>query len=333
MLKRFSLKWNPGEWRLRMNVSVFSICLLIAIFLWVVIKMSDTYSATISCDLEHTTTGKNWIITQYSHQQVHIDVDAKGFSLINRLWLRSRPALTIDPEKINLIPAPLNPDYNYYMLTRELTDKLEQDVHFPGQMTGIFPDTLFFLLDQKESKKVAVETVTQIHFAPQYHYYEDILVHPDSVTIYGAKNQLDTMERVRTKPFTRSGLKQNLNIMLALNLPKGIKSNRDSVQLRMQVEEFTEKSVTVPVDTRSFQKEGYILRTFPQEVTITCWVALKDYERVSSAQFAAAVKKESLNMETDDNVRVIVSRFPTYVKHIRVSPREVEYVIKKDENQ
>lgn len=332
MFKWFSPKWNPAQWRLRVNASVFSICLLIAIFLWVVIKMSDTYSATVHCDLDHSTRGKDWIITGYSHQQVELSVEAKGFSLLNRLWLRSKPALKVIPENLDLLPAPLNPEYNYFILTRQLTQSLKQDVHYIGELTGVAPDTLFFLLHQKGSKKVPVNPVTDIGFAPQYHYYEDIQIHPDSVTIYGARHQLDTIHRIMTRPFVKNQVNSNVDAYLALDLPQTIQANRDSIRLRMEVVEFTEKSVRVPIDTRPFQQPGYSLKTFPGQVTITFWVALKDYERVSAAQFSASVNLENLEGEQEDRVRVTVSRFPTYVKHIRTSPREVEYVIKKDNN-
>ncbi|MFO8054093.1 MAG: YbbR-like domain-containing protein [Bacteroidales bacterium] len=318
-----------SERRLRKSLSVFSVCVLIAVFLWIVIKLSDSYSSEVKYHIHFRNQSSEVLIADISDSIVLLNVKAEGFKLLNIKWFSPLPELTIDIGQSDMEPLTGNSRYNYYILTEDLKSKIEGETFSLGELTEINPDTLYFLMDHKSTKKVAVKPMTDISFAPQYHFYQSIQVKPDSILISGAKPYLDTIEAIQTERFTASGVKEDISNQLSLKFPPGVESKTGKVNLKIEVEEYTEASVEVDVNTENKQNSDYILKTFPETVTITFWVALKDYQKVSSAQFSAAVDIESVDIGEDDKARVRVTRFPSYIKNLRINPRSVEYIIKQ----
>ena len=95
----------------------------------------------------------------------------------------------------------------------------------------------------------------------------------------------------------------------------------DSVEIFIPVEKFTEGEVQIPV---SFLSEMNNIKLFPEIVTVTYIVALKDYQKVNKDLFIIQLIPGT---QTNKNIELI--HHPSFVKVIKIEPQHIDYIILK----
>ncbi|MFW6019869.1 MAG: CdaR family protein [Bacteroidales bacterium] len=320
------------EKRVRQRLTVFAVCVLIALFLWLVIKLSSTYVGEVEYSVSYQNNTSDKILAEVSDSTVYAEIRSSGFKLLDLKWFSSIQEVNIDVDHTLINPHYSKDLYNYYLLPEHSVAKFEQQLDEISKIENIRPDTIYLWMDEKSSRKVAVEPNLNISYESQFQPYSKISVEPDSIRVSGPKQVIDTLTEIHTEPFFAEDVNEDIAGKLSLILPDKTESNQQTVSLNIDVEEFTEASLEVPVEADMEDDIGRSIKTFPKHVEITFWVALKDYQKISSGQFAAEIEPTTLDtFAADDKVKVKVSRFPSYVKNLRVSPRYVEYVIQNNE--
>ena len=320
------------EKRFRQRLTVFAVCFLIALFLWLVIKLSNTYVSEVEYSLSYQNNTSDKILVDASDSTIFIKVKSSGFKLLDLKWFSSLQMVNIGVDHTLMKPYNSKSHHNFYILPDNSIEKFERQLDELSRIEDIRPDTIFLWMDEKSSRKVAVKPNLNISYKPQFQPYDDIICEPDSIRVSGPGKIIDTLTEIRTEPFIAEDIDNDISAKLSLQLPDKIETNQKTVSLNIDVEEFTETSVEVPVIADLEDESGRSIKTFPKQVKITFWVALKDYQKISSGQFAAKIDPATMNtFASDDKVKVKVSRFPSYVKNLRVSPRYIEYIIQNND--
>lgn len=319
-----------SEKKLRERFTVFSVCMLIAVFLWLVIKLSGTSVSTVEYPVKfhNRTAGK--VLAGYSDSVLELQISAKGFRLLSLKWFGVDGHVVVDVDHMKMNQLQNNSRYNYYMLTEDLKSIIGDRIVDVQSVASVSPDTIYFWMDEKSKKLVEVIPRLDVSYESQYQPYGKPRLEPDTIQISGPQKRIDTITAIYTKEFSASDVNEDISGVLKLMVPDKVKTKHDNVQLNIDVEEFTEATVEIPVVTANAQSTACRIKTFPDHVKVTFWVALKDYQKISSAQFNACVDCEEIKLDENDKARVSIMRFPSYVKNLRVSPRYVEYVIQND---
>ncbi|MGM0613297.1 MAG: CdaR family protein [Bacteroidota bacterium] len=320
------------EKKLRQRLTVFAVCFLIALFLWLVIKLSNAYVSEVEYSVKYQNNTSDKILAEASDSTIHIKVKSSGFKLLDLKWFSSLQKINIGIDHTIMTPYYSEGQYNYYILPDNSVSKIERQLEEITKIEDVRPDTIYLWMDEKSSRKVVVNPNLNIDYKSQYQPYNDIFFEPDSIRVSGPSGIIDTLSEIKTEPFIAEDVDDDISDKLKLDLPDKIEARQKTISLNIDVEEFTETSLEVPVDVNIEEGSSRSIKTFPNEVEITFWVALKDYQKISSGQFAATVDLKKVDtFASDDKVKVSVSRFPSYVKNLRVSPRYVEYIIQNNE--
>jgi hypothetical protein len=129
-------------------------------------------------------------------------------------------------------------------------------------------------------------------------------------------------------PVVRSGLKDSLVVKSKIIIPNEenlLETKPDEVEVIIPVEEFTESISSVRVIPLS-NKSIYI-KTFPESVEVSYWVALNDYRKVRPGMFRAVADIDSVLGNGTNKVQVRLEEAPELAKNIRISPEKVEFII------
>lgn len=320
-----------SEKKFRERFTVFSVCIFIAAFLWLVIKLSGTYMSAVDYPVEFHNRTSDKVLAGYSDSVLELQVRAKGFRLLNLKWFGVDGDVIVDVDHMQMNELKNNPRYNYYILTEDLKSTIASRIDDVNRVASVAPDTLYFWMDEKGNKKVEVAPRLDLSYEAQYQSYGKPELEPDTIQISGPRKLIDTISVIYTESFVAEDVDEDISTVLKLMVPDKVNAEHDRVQMNLDVEEFTEAIVEIPVETVNAQGTGRRIKTFPNRVIVTFWVALKDYQKISSAQFTACVDCEELQLDESDKVRVSITRFPSYVKNLRVSPRYVEYVIQNEQ--
>ncbi len=305
----------------------FLICVIISVFIWLMIKLSDDYYDTINCKINYVNIPEGKTILNSSDTTISLRLYARGFRLFSLKYMNSRPEITVNLQKTKLHKSRYT--YSSYILTRPFIQSIKDELDIANEIESIYPDTLSFVLEDIISKKVPVVHKLQFSFAKQYQQYGNLKVSPDSITIKGLPSRIDTIRKIFTESKELADISKSRSVTLLLEKPLKTKSffmSSDTVNVFIPVEKFTEASIEIPIEIKDEQESK--IKLFPDKVNITYLVALKDYDKVGQDMFDAVVSPghSKLNSRT---LSVELERHPVFIKIKQINPSKVEFIILK----
>ena len=317
---------TPGEIANKRRAYIFLLCFLCSALFWLITKLSRENQTSFQTEIRFEAFPDGLLPAHQSDSLLSYTVRGTGIRLLQLRFQSGRDRLTLDAAMLPLT------DGTYRFITgRQLLAEL-QSLHEPwGEVAEIRPDTIFLQLVESSEKKLPVALQAEISFQPGFNQYGDVLIIPDSVWVSGPVTVLDTMDFIRTQSWDASGLRQTAIATLDLMLPTKIpfmKVSPREVEVRIPVEEYTESSVEIPLDILC--PEGYSrpdVRLFPNRVSITFLVSLKDYALASAELFSASVECPSLTTTGDGRLTISLDTYPAFVEVLSVRPSAVEYII------
>lgn len=313
----------------RNKFSVFLVCSAISFLLWGLIKLSRVYEAPINfkVNYQHYPAGK--VLVSAEDTVITLVIRARGLELYNMMFKAKKNQI-----EMNLSGMRLRRDgnrYSGYICTSQLVKNISEQLTKDNVLIKVEPDTLRFVFEQEYHRKVPVKADLSLSFIPQFQLYDSLKVEPDSVTIYGVKSIVDTTYVINTQQKSVRFLKGNKSINLELLKPEGkptLKISTDSVTVKIAVERFTEADIEVPIGLET-KGERAAYRTFPDKVTLTCRVAIREYKRLDPSLFLVAINYQEAAASHSNLAEVYITRQPAFAKVIRIEPEKVEFLILK----
>lgn len=106
------------------------------------------------------------------------------------------------------------------------------------------------------------------------------------IRIYGQDKELNTIDTIYTEYLELNDISDTVALRAALSIPRGMRAEFDSVDVRIVSERFTEKKYSVPIQVRGVP-EGYRIRLFPQETEVSVRVGLAHFSEVHQSDIHA----------------------------------------------
>lgn len=318
---------KPMDGKLRVRLSVFFICMLIAVALWGMIKLTKEYQVPLKFSINLTELPDDRVLVSNPDSIITLTLKAKGLDLYSRMLNQKKNTITLSLRNMRLIRS--GNLYSGYLRTSRLNGVISGQLPGGVELVGIEPDTLRFEFERSVRKKVAVIPDVKLDFARQYQLYDSIRIEPDSIYITGRKEILDTIAFLRTKYTAFQNLRENITGYLILKTPAvwpPVQLARDSVKMELVVEKFTEATIEVLVSMKAGER-SQAYRTFPEKVTLTCRVAMRDYNRVDPGLFVASIDPAASDVSGNNRLPVEIIRAPSFAKVIRIEPEKVEYLL------
>ena len=101
-----------------------------------------------------------------------------------------------------------------------------------------------------------------------------------------------------------------------------------SIGVRIAVDEFTEKTIEVPLKVLN-NSEYYTIKLYPKKVKVTFLVALSSYQQVNEDFIEAAVDVNEWKLLKHNRLSVKLTRFPDYCKLVKTVPEKIDFIIEK----
>lgn len=165
-------------------------------------------------------------------------------------------------------------------------------------------------------------------FAEQCGLSGEPTIQPDTVWLYGDPSILRQIPELTTSPARLTNLNDSCHIALALD-PVWLKypdlhTSADSVSLFIPIDRYVEKTLTIPVRFQCDERQLQV-RLHPEQVDVTLWVPVKDYDSISTDMVHVAVDYTPGNNAQALPVRA--THFPAGTRVKQISPSAIQYVI------
>ncbi|MBO5133608.1 MAG: YbbR-like domain-containing protein [Bacteroidaceae bacterium] len=311
---RFSKLWNK-------QFLIFLFFLLLSFSFWMFQALNETYERTFAVPVKLKNIPTNVVITTEPPKHINLTLSDRGVMLYHYLYGQGF--------------RPIELDYNQYVnasghvsfLSSELLKQFSSQMASSTKILEVKPDTVEFFYNYGLSKRVPVKVQAQIN-TDRLYYLSKMKLSQDSVTVYAAKNLLDTITAAYLKPIYINNLADTLSTHAEVSPIKGAKFTPSEVKISLYVDRLVEKIVQVPIKGINFP-DSKVLRTFPSKVNVIFQLGMGDYRRINADNFRLVVNYEDLMLSKSNRCLLSLDTIPEGVSHVRISPEEVEYVIEE----
>ena len=298
----------------------FLVFLVISALLWFLTKLTKEYTSQTIFTVTYTEVPVNkWVST--AEQQVKLSFVADGFVTLRHNLVRVQNRVIEIP--LNEVPYRLEGGNTYSYSSQYVAERAADWLGVPAGNVTVNDDKQFFNMEDLQSKELPVAVPLDVKTQRQYHVYGQPHVNPAQLTVYGPKNLLDTMTAVYTATLHATNVSEDLVQPLAVNFYDGaIRSDVATVEVLVEIEQFTEIDVEVPVKCT----DSVTLRFFPETMKVKCLVPIRDYASITGASFKVLADTAQLHqLQPLLNIKLV--QVPDNVQVLKTEPEQVEYLI------
>jgi len=303
---------------------IFIICIVIAFVFWGLIKLSEVYNVTYAFNIEYNNVPVEKRLTGMVDSTVHVNFSARGFMVLRLNLFEDMSKLSIDLDNYSM----LKEGDEYFIYTQELKDKLAEIIGIDETDINFSESTIGFMLENLHEKVIGVKANLSLNFNEQYDLYNNEIISPVSVKVYGPKATIDTLNEVLTQNINLQSLDKDQVILVGLLNPKPslLRFDPDQVEIQIRVEKFTESSIEIPIDLSNVRKN---IQLFPTSVKVYFKVAQKDFNNIQAGEFMVKPDIKGVNLTEVDRLHLTLTRKPGFIRNERIIPAYVEFLINK----
>ncbi len=303
------------------RVTVFFTCLALAVVAWLAVTFSRTYNFKVKQVLAYKNAPKKRAFHSLQSDTVDVIVKGTGWQMLSSKINSMNPAIKVDLQSL---------EYEDYVLLSEQIRAINKSKEYQHEIVAFDPDTLYFDFSHRRVKRVPVKLAMKLKYQQQYAQAEDIVIKPKYVTVSGPSNVVDKITYWTTDSLKADNINESINTRIRLSPVKegniGVYPN--SVQIQIPVNEFTEKTIEVPVKLVN-NTNYYNVNLLPKKVKVTFTTALNKYAEMNEEFFEAQV---DLNMWKNYGYKMLpvrITQLPDFCRVVRIEPQNVDFIIKK----
>lgn len=304
------------------KLRIFLLFLALSFLFWMLIKLSKEYITDIEFELVYTDVPNNKLIQNEPDDIAILTVKSIGFKLLKYSFKKN--ALNYSLTEISRRKGS-----EYFSVTKSNINYLQAQLSAETTVLKIKPDTLYFDLGIKKSKKIKILTNVNFQFKPGFNLVKDFIIEPKFVTISGPEKIIDTINEVYTEAYEMIGVSNSFEKTVKLLLPgKSVSLSVYEISLQGEVDKITEGSFNLPFEVINLPK-NYFISTYPKEVKVVYQVALKDYNKITANSFKIQCDYKQTE---DNNLEYIIPKIkekPEILFDVKVIPNKIEFLIKK----
>ena len=307
------------------RVAAYLICVAIATGFWFLNALSKTYTAEMVVPVQYYNFPNNKTFAGNLPDKFELTVRAHGFTI-----LRHKLSFWFGPLEFNV-----NEMTNDRMLdtktsrfvfpSRQFLTELSYQMSNDMEIISMSPDTLLFGFGQLSQKKIKIKPKVNVNLKKQYQISGDIKAVPAEILVNGPREMLDTIQFIYTRIKSYNAVDKTIQENVEIERVKELYFDRQSVDLTIPVEEYTEADQTVPV-TLTDAPANIQIKLFPARVKISYLVSLSRFSEIHPEDFKLSVSYPDIEKGAQ-RLTVKANTIPSYLYDVKVSPEEIEYLI------
>jgi hypothetical protein len=310
----------------RKRLLLFSVFLMISVFVWLLNALSKNYTSEIEFPLVYSDFPEDRVFVGELPGQIDLSINAIGYALLRYKVFRKPVPISLKESSFSL-NRPGQDSTRAYILTRYLRDQVSLQLPSELQLLEINPDTLHFQFARKVSRILPVEADFNYELDKQFTIKDGIVLVPDSVEVTGPDVILDTLAQVFTEMSELGLLSRNYEDKVRLAKLPDLEFSVSKVNCSIDLERFTEVQISVPVEVLNLP-DSLSIQTFPARIKVTCKVGLSKFDRINNNLFRAVVDYSSVDQKLNE-LDVIIQNLPVFLLSYEYYPKSVEFLISR----
>ncbi len=306
------------------RVKIFLVFLLCSTLAWVINTLSKTHQHSTVLELNYTNIPNDLLLVSTSHKRVKVKLSGVGFQFLKYGMLGKQV-------KIDL--SAMNSEGKYFLTQKEYQQQIENQLSKPMELLAIENDTFFFDFQDLVSKRIPVRLDIDFSLAKNHMLDGSLLVQPDSITVNGLHEEIDTLKSVSSAKVDLKEVAADFSIKAELMKSDALKhtnfSNK-SITVSGKVFKFSEKNITVTIRPINLPNERNI-KMFPNTVQILCKGNLEILKTLKPSDFRVVADYRAMGDAQLKFLPISLIDKPVALHSAILKNTEVEYILENKE--
>lgn len=304
--------------RMQKNFLLIIISFFFAVFLWLYINLSQTYTINKTAKLDFNL-NKNQAIASELPDSVELMLRGKGWDLF-LLYLRGKSTLTIDltgyrkDVKLNLL------------------QNLQDNGELPSSISvlNVNPQFIDLAFDNVTSRKVPIKNNVKVIPKDGYIIVGSPQIQPDSVKITGALSVINRIRALGTELLKIENVSSDFvrEVKIVDTSNKNIKIEPDRVTVSYKIELAAEKSFdNITVNVKNIPDDREVL-LIPPKIKIFIRGGVETLAKVLVEDISAEIDYKTIE---EDKLGYVIPeiKLPPDIILIKLEPEKLQYIIKR----
>jgi hypothetical protein len=302
------------------KINIFLLFLVLSFVVLMVLKLSTTYTNTISFKIHKTNVPESFLVLNDSTHTLKITLRTSGFNLLKYYF--KKPNIDINFNE-NIEQSDDYYIWNKHQGFSDLNLQFSKDI----EIISVIPDTLKFRFDINAVKKVPVKLNSKLAFSIGFDLLDSIKIVPDSIKVIGPEVLVSEISFIETDTFRLKDIKSNIDTPVLLNLPKdgNLSFSENMVKIKAEVDKFTEGHLKIPVTVINIP-DSLKIKYFPKKLYVTYYTSLSNYNTISAKDFIITCDFSSIEKASEYLTPKIVQQ-PKAVRNLKLSQEQIEFII------
>lgn len=305
------------------KVKVFLLFLLCSALIWFINNLSRPYVGNAVFDLQFVNMPEGFLFEKASKNSIDVKLRAGGFQFLR---------FNFTNKKVNIDLSELESGSStFFAPPNTYRKQIEQQLSGSMALLEIDNDTLFFDMLAVKSKKVPIKPRVVMNLAKNYLLDGKLQISPDTITVTGPGEEIDTINFVRTEKITLPDLASNFSEDIDLVQSPELENTSYSVyriNLKGEIARFSERIFKLPIQKMNFP-EGVDVRTFPEMVSVLCKAKMKQLKDLEDSDFQVIADYESIKKSASNEISLKLSKKPDGLHSAKLLETEVEFILKR----
>ena len=301
---------------------IFLFFLICSAIFWFTNTLNKTYELNVNFPIKYVNVPPELEFTTELPNYFSVKLKDKGTTTLVYQYTN------FDPVIINFNDYSVYSSNNTWSIpTATLFEKfIKKQIDQSSIIIDYYPEEIVIEKKLLDSKKVKVETRINLNLQKQYFLCDNITTSPDSITLYGYKEILDTLTCVYTQEYTSEKLKDTLNTVLLLDIPEHCKANPSKINVTAPIEFYTESDIDLSITIKNLP-QNISVKTIPEKLNVSFLVGLSKYKEIRPSDFILSLDYEVLRKSDSNYETVTLESYPTYIKNPYLKDNKVKWLI------
>jgi hypothetical protein len=305
------------QWR---EVLTFLFFLFLSFIFWTLQSMQEEYEIQLGIPVSYKDVPHDRVFLKTPPAEVKVRIRDKGSILLNYTLGQKKAHLTVS------VPEIPDPNHNVLLNGREMEGMILKQLLPTTSLLNFDPQEIEVSLGKLKKKKLPVHFDGEIRPEAGFLLSGDILVSPPEVDVFAGDATLESLTHVSTV-YTEIK-KGNKHIVRKLKLREieGVHFEPQTVSVEIPIEEYTEKTLEIPIVCRH-TPPGYAIRMFPPVVNLTCNVPLSIFKELSEKDFSIEVTAGNAEENVSGMLPVRLTKKPDRIDRVTLSLDSIEFIL------
>lgn len=318
--KKIKAFLNRQRWN---QALIFFFFILLSLGFWMLQSLQQDYEIELSFPVRYKNVPPEMVFTPQLPKQIRVKVKDKGSVLLNYTF--GRQFIPIDIEFKDLNPA----GGEFKVPAKTIQSDILKQLLSTTVVEGTDPAGLTLKYAPRAKKEIPIVFDGEIVPEAGFFLADSVALTPGKAEVYASKAILDTLKQIRTEYIRIDQVNKTVTRKVNLRKIEGVTFVPETVMLTAAVEEYTEKTLLVPVFCPDLPTD-LILRTFPPKIKVTCHIPLSRFKDLTDSDIRLEVKFAELEQNLTGYAPIHIVKKPGWVKNLSLSPDKVEFILEQN---